>query len=134
MSSTFVPANSLEIALKKAVEDPASRPTFFRELLGSNILILPAGELPIVIGDMLAEGQTMRLAQVPFEGQPGVPFFTSELRLPIRSKHLRIAAKGFFEMTRGAILVMNPGSAYGKGFLPEECRRGHVWILDRLTG
>lgn len=123
MSATFAPANLLEIALKKAVEDPASRPLFFRELLDSNVLILPAGEPPTVINGVLVEATKVTLAQVPFEGQPAVPFFTSESRLPERAKYLRLSAKAFFEMTRGATLVLNPGSAYGKGFFPEEVAR-----------
>ena len=120
MNSTFTPGNLLEIALQKAVEDPAARPLFFRELLESKVLIIPAGEAPAIVKDTIVEGTKITLAQVAFEGKPALPFFTSEQRLPGNTKCLLLGARAFFEMTRGATLVMNPGSAYGKGFSPEE--------------
>lgn len=120
MNSAFTPANLLEIALRKAVEDPAARPLFFRELLESNVLIIPAGEAPTIVNGTIVEGTKITLTQVAFEEKPAVPFFTSEQRLPANTKYLLLGARAFFEMTRGTTLVMNPGSAYGKGFFPEE--------------
>jgi hypothetical protein len=36
------------------------------------------------------------------------------------SNYLQLHARDFFEITRGAHVILNPGSPYGKEFLPEE--------------
>jgi hypothetical protein len=123
MSTDFVPANLLEIALKDAVTDPAARPRFLAELLESKILIVPAGEPSGIVNGVAQENSKISLANVAIEGRQCVPFFTSESRLPAGTKYLMLDARAFFEMTRGAHLVMNPGAGYGKEFFPEEVAR-----------
>lgn len=100
MSAAFEPNNLLEIALKNAVEDPASRPLFFRELLDSKVLIVPAGEKPRIVGGSIPEGTKITLAQIAFDGRAAVPFFTSLLRVPPGTEYLLLDAKTLFEMTK----------------------------------
>jgi hypothetical protein len=124
MTDPFTPANLLEIALKNATENPASRPAFYRELLDSKVVIIPAGEPPLTAGGAVPEGTQIKLARVALDGRPTVPFFTSEQRLPSTAKrYLLLSARSFFEMTRGVYLVMNPGSPLGKEFVPDEVTR-----------
>jgi hypothetical protein len=123
MSEAFEPANLLEIALKKAADDPAGRPLFFRELLDSKVLIIPAGEKPQIINGVVPQNSKINIANIEFGGRPCVPFFTSEARLAPGTDYLVLDAKALFEITRGAYLVMNPGIAYGKEFYPDEVAR-----------
>jgi hypothetical protein len=124
MSSEFVPANLLEIALRDAATDPAARPRFFKELLESKVLIVPVGENPKIVDGVIQQDTKIRLANIEINGRLCVPFFTAECRLPPGTGYLMLDARAFFEMTRGANLVMNPGAAYGKEFFPEEV--GHL--------
>lgn len=121
--SQFEPANLLEIALKKACEDPAAGPLFYRELLESKVLIIPAGEKPKIVDGVIPADSRISLANVTFDGRPHLPFFSSEQRLPASIEYLTLDAKAFFQLTKGAHLVLNPGSPYGKQFLPEEVAR-----------
>lgn len=120
MSADFKPANLLELALQKAATDPAARPTFLRELLDSKILIIPAGEKPPIVDGVIPKESKVGIVNIEFGGRSCVPFFTSEVRLPAGTEYLILEAKAFFEITRGAYLVMNPGIPYGKEFFPEE--------------
>jgi hypothetical protein len=120
MSAEFEPANSLEVALKKAVTEPSAYPLFLRELLQSKVVIVPVGPQPAAIGAVVPANTAIALGTIAFAGRKCVPFFTSEARLPTGTEYLRLDAKTFFELTRGTHLVMNPGSDYGKEFCPEE--------------
>jgi len=123
MNNIFEPSNLLEIALQKAADDPASRPVFYRELLDSKILIIPAGEKPRIINGVIPEDSKIGIANIEFGGRQCVPFFTSQARLPVGTDYLTLDAKSLFEITRGAYLVMNPGLSYGKEFFPDEVTR-----------
>jgi hypothetical protein len=122
-SPQFEPANLLEIALKNAAEDPAAGPIFYRELMESKVLIIPAGEKPRIIDGAVPADSRISIANVMFDGMPHVPFFSSEKRVPLGSEYLLLDAKALFEITRGAHLVLNPGLPYGKQFLPDEAAR-----------
>jgi hypothetical protein len=123
MSAEFQPANLLEIALLKAVTDPAAHPLFLRELLQSKVVVVPAGARPGAVGGLVPANTRISLGTIAFEGRTCVPFFTSEARLPAGTEYLLLDAKAFFELTRGAHLVMNPGFAYGREFFPGEISR-----------
>jgi hypothetical protein len=123
MNATFEPANLLEIALKAANDDPASRPQFYRTLLDSKVLIVPVGEKPRIVNGVIPEGSAIRLAEIEFGGNRCVPFFTSEKRLPAGTEYFMLDARALFEMTRGAYLLLNPGAPYGKEFVPDEVAR-----------
>ena len=123
MSAIFDPINLLEVVLKKAVDDPASRPVFLRELLKSKVVIVPAGEKPRIVDGVVLANTKIRLVNVKSGNRLCVPFFTSEARLPTGTEYLRLDAKAFFELTKGSYLVMNPGLPYGKEFFPDEVQR-----------
>lgn len=123
MSDAFEPTNLLEIALKKAVGDPASRPQFFAELLESKVLIVSAGEKPRIVNGVVPENTKLTIVHIEFGGRSCIPFFSSEARLPPGTEYLALDAKALFQMTRGAYLVMNPGTGYGKEFFPDEIAR-----------
>ncbi len=82
MGATFEPANLLEIALKKAAEDPASRQLFFRELLDSKVVIVPAGEKPRIVNGVIPQNSKISFANVEYGGRTWVPFFYSEVHQP----------------------------------------------------
>ena len=124
MSATaFEPFNPLEVALVNAASEPAARPQFYRELLDSQVLIVPTREcmaaLNIVDG-VIQKGAGLALASIESEGKQYVPFFSSERRLPIGTRFLQMPCRSFFELTQGASLLLNPGAAYGKELLPNE--------------
>jgi SseB protein C-terminal domain/SseB protein N-terminal domain len=123
MNPVFEPTNLLEVALRKAADDPASRPLFLRELLDSKVLIVPAGEKPRIVDGVVPQDTKIGIANIEFGGRQCVPFFTSEARLPGGTEFLVLEAKALFQITRGAYLVMNPGVAYGKEFYPDEVAR-----------
>lgn len=122
-SPQFQPANLLEIALKNAADDPTAGPVFYRELMESKVLIIPAGDKPRIIGGIVPANSSISIANVIFDGKPHVPFFSSEQRLQPGTEFLMMDARALFEITRGAHLVLNPGLPYGKQFLPDEVTR-----------
>lgn len=121
----FEPSNDLERALMLATNDPASRSDFYKALMVSDVYV-------IGFTDTDGEGTTTipageKLSIVNWEkndGTPVIPFFTSlealQLALQEESKFVALPAKSFFEMTLGSFLVLNPASAYGKEFFPNE--------------
>lgn len=115
----FVPQNALEEVLAQAATDPAARPRFMELLLESDVLIVPAEDVMIVDGKAV-QGTTIKLASIQHKDQNYLPFFTSEARIAEGTKYLGLKARDFFEFTKGAYLLMNPGSGYGKEFFPDE--------------
>ena len=120
--------NILEIGLELAASEPAHRPEFYRLLLESTIFILgSSGQLTEA-----DEGLITLKAKTPIEvvnwirpdGSSVIPFFSSlrALQLAITSdeKYLALPARTFFEITRGAELILNPRSEFGKEFTAAE--------------
>jgi hypothetical protein len=119
-ANNFIPQNLLEKQLVDAISDPSARPKFMESLLGSEVLIVPIGPKPTIVNGMLPKEATIQLAAIEHEGRQYTPFFTSEARLIPGTEYLQLRVRDFFEFTKGAYLVMNPGSAYGKEFIPSE--------------
>ncbi|MCC4609202.1 enhanced serine sensitivity protein SseB C-terminal domain-containing protein [Xanthomonas campestris pv. zinniae] len=120
-----VPKNPLEEALARAADEPASRPDFYRALLDSEIFVIGYTDAPGDGQGTIPAGA--KLSLVNFEksdGAPFIPFFTSleALRSVLRdeSRYVAMPSRSFFEITRGATLVLNPGVSYGKEFFPRE--------------
>jgi hypothetical protein len=90
MNAAFEPANLLEMALKKAADDPASRPQFFAELLESKVLIVSAGEKPRIVNGVVPENTKLTIAHIEFGGRSCIPFFSSEARLPPGTEYLAL--------------------------------------------
>jgi len=120
--------NALEIVLELAASEPAQRPEFFRLLLESTVFILATsgqlerqGEGPITLKE---DTQIQITNWVKPDGSRVIPFFSSlrALQLAVNQgeKYVALPARTFFEMTRGAELIMNPRSPFGKEFTPAE--------------
>ncbi len=117
--------NVLEIALELAASGPAHRPEFFRLLLESTIFILgSSGQMDEGSVTLKANTQVQIKNWVKPDGSSVIPFFSSlrALQLAIQSDepYIALPARTFFQITRGAELILNPRSEYGKEFTPAE--------------
>lgn len=120
--------NVLEIALELAASEPAHRPEFFRLLLESTIFVL--GSAPQLDGHdegpitLKANTQLHIVNWTKPDGSNVIPFFSSlralQLAVTENEKYVALPARTFFEMTRGAELLMNPRSPVGKEFTVAE--------------
>lgn len=136
----FEPQNPLEQSFMKAATDPAARPQFYKDLIESEIYILQEGAPPTQNAEhqRLSEGTQIQIRNVEMGGKQYVPFYSSLKRfssnLTSQSMYLRMKALDFFSLSKGAALVLNPGSEYGKEFLPEEAASildGSIWQPDK---
>lgn len=119
---------SLTALLRRAVTEPAARPTFYEALMSATVFVI--GRVgdgnPDTGGEAtLAEGDQVQLQNWNRpDGSPVIPFFTSleTLRESIAEEcpYLALPARSLFEMTQGAELVLDPGSEQGKEFTPDE--------------
>jgi hypothetical protein len=121
----FEPVNDLEKSLMKAAANPAARPQFYRDLLEAEIFIIQSGADPLnVVDGVLQKGSHLNIYTIERDGKPWLPIFSSLPRLQrsisSESTYVRLKAKNFFELTRGAYVVLNPGFDYGKEFVPQE--------------
>ena len=120
--------NILEIALELAASEPAHRPEFYRLLLESTIFIIgSSGQLTEGDEGLITLKANTKIEVVNWvrpDGSSVIPFFSSlrALQLAITSdeKYLALPARTFFEITRGAELILNPRSEFGKEFTPTE--------------
>ena len=122
----FVPENDLEHALVRASKEAAARPAFYRLLLESDLYVIgevegtPAGEGQRSI----AAGERIQIASGESKGRQFLPVFSALVRMQTylreERKYLSLKGRALFEMTKGALLILNPGSDYGKELLPDE--------------
>lgn len=115
----------LESAVAIAAKDPATRPEFYRILLASEIYVLGSSDMPDDGCHSLPAGSSLSLVTwKKADGTTVVPFFASleALRRLLKepTPYVTMPARAFFEMTKGATLVLNPSSEYEKEFLPHE--------------
>ena len=132
---TFEPENDLERSLLRASTDPAHRPRFYSDFAASRIFVVDHGEPLAGEGETtLEEGRSLRLQAVEWNGKPYLPIFSSLPRLQATlsgtASFIALNAREFLEITRGADLVLNPGSDYGKAFTAAEVES----ILDGSIG
>ena len=121
----FISENKLEEALVRAVKSPATAPDFYRLLLESDLLVLgtvegqdgsekfslePGGQLQLVTGEN--------------KGEKFLPVFSSLARMQEyvkeESKYLAINGRALLDLTRGAPVILNPASEYGRELAPGE--------------
>ena len=119
------PQNLLEMALARAAAEPATRPEFYRLLLESEVYVIGHTDVP-------GDGRTTipsgaKLSIVNWEkkdGKPFIPFFSSleslQRVLKAEARFVAMPARNFFEITRGATLILNPALSHGKEFFPSE--------------
>lgn len=123
----FISENKLEEALVAAVKNPAAAPDFYRLLLESDLLVLGTVEGQDTAGGKFSLAPGGRLALVTGEksdGQKFLPVFSSLARMQAyvkqQAQYLAVNGRALFETTRGAPLVLNPASEYGKELSPQE--------------
>lgn len=115
----------LEALLQKAATEPAFRAEFSSRLPQEQLIIITEGSDNQ--GSHTLQADTSINIVTLADGR--IPVFTSNDRIfdqgVIKEEvHiLQIKAADLFEMTRGATLVINPFSPYGKDLLPDEIGR-----------
>src|SRR5215218_827376 len=121
----FEPENDLERSLMRASSDPAHRPQFYDDFAASRIFVINHGEPLAGEGETtLQEDRSLRLQAIERDGKSYLPIFSSLPRLQVAlqgpASYLALDALEFLKITRGADLVLNPGSDYGKEFTAAE--------------
>jgi hypothetical protein len=128
--------NPLESALRLAANDPSHRPAFFAELLSSTVFIIGSSEGSHTSRTLEAGEKVSIQSWQKTDGTPVIPFFSSlgTLRKAINeeSNYLSLPARALFDLTRGATLMLNPKSDYGKEFFPQEIEALLVEGVNRV--
>src|ERR1700722_6067574 len=125
----FISENELERALVKAAKGPASAPDFYRLLLESDLLVMGTvvGQEAATEKFTLAPGDKINLVTGVRNGGPFLPVFSSLARMQDyvkqESKFLRVNGRALLDLTRGAPIILNPASEYGKEFAPDDVAR-----------
>jgi SseB protein C-terminal domain/SseB protein N-terminal domain len=121
--------DSLAVLLRRAADEPAARPAFYEALLAATIFVIGS------TGDDAASGEQVLTAGSKIQlqnwskpdGSFVIPLFTSldALRKAVDNEvgYLALPARGLFEITAGAVLVLDPGADYGKEFHPDEIQQ-----------
>ena len=136
----FVPLNELEASLLKAIHEPSHRPFFYQDLASSTLFIIQHG-VPIPTEQQQREmqaGETLQILQIESNGKYYIPIFSSLIRLqPMitgETAYLGINAMELFKMTRGADLLLNPGSEFCKEFSASEIAELIDGTSDKTAG
>ena len=122
----FIPENELERALVKAVKNPAAAPDFYRLLLESDLLVLGTaqGQEGATEAFTLAPGNNLNLVTGAKDGHRYLPVFSSVLRMQEYAKqeckYLGINGRALLDLVRGAPVILNPASEYGKELTAEQ--------------
>jgi hypothetical protein len=132
----FAAQNALEEALLRAASDPAFRPKFYKELEKADLFIIQEslpGEVP---GPrVLKAGEQLRIFPLEWNAKSYLPVFSSPLRIKAFAPQsdfafMGINAMALLKMTRGAEMLLNPGSEIGKELKKEEIAAildGSIW-------
>ena len=130
----FDPVNHLERSLMQAAKDPAHRPQFYRDFLAGDLFVVEEGPPRTSGPRTLEEGAKLSLVTFEREGHRVIPIFSSLPRLGVFIKeevnYIAMKTPDFLKMTKGATLVLNPGSDYGKEFNAAEIASlldGSMW-------
>ncbi len=122
----FKPENALERSLVRATLNPVHRPAFYREFARATVFLVHHGPRPREADGAvtLKRGAVLRIAPVKVDGKSYLPVFTSARRLSDTVRGdvdcITINAAEFLRLVRGAEVVLNPGSGFGKVFTREE--------------
>lgn len=114
---------SLEALLQKAATEAAFRAEFSKRLPSEQLIIITEGDDRPDGNQTLAENTSVNIMTLT-DGR--LPVFTTTDRIfdggVIKEQvhFTQMKASDLFEMTRGATLVINPFSQYGKDLLPNE--------------
>jgi hypothetical protein len=128
----FISENELERALVTAAKNPHQAPVFYRLLLESDLLVMGTAEGRESATEPFAitPGGKLNLVTGTKNGDHFLPVFSSLLRMQEyvkqECKYLSIKGRALLELTRGAPVILNPASEYGKELSPQEV----VQLLD----
>jgi hypothetical protein len=131
----FISENELERALVKAAKNPEAAPDFYRLLLESDLLVMGTAEGRESATETftVTPGSRFNLVRGMKNGEPFLPVFSSLLRMQEyikqESKFLSIKGRALLELTRGAAVILNPASEYGKELSAQEVTK----LLDPNT-
>ncbi len=127
-SLPFSPAATLVELLAQAAQDPAYLPEFYRRLLLEPLVVItandPAGGTE---NTSVADGSTALPVVAWEDGR--IPIFTDPDRIFDKGviahqvSFAQMKGRTLLETLRGATLLLNPYSDYGKTFLPDEVAR-----------
>jgi hypothetical protein len=131
----MTPQNKLERSLVQAATDPAYRPQFYRDLVESDIFIIQHGSRFTEIKETITESDfQLKVQPIEYNGKQCLPAFSSLPRLQAVIKeqvsYIALNALVFLKATRGANLILNPGSDCAKEFGPDEVASlldGSLW-------
>lgn len=120
----FTPENPFEESLVRAIQEPAHRTQFYRDFLAADLYVGLHGPAPPMENGRIKSGTGVHIQGVEAGGKTYLAVFSSLPRLRAfldeGTATLRLACRDLLEMTRGAELMLNPGSDYGKEFVAEE--------------
>jgi hypothetical protein len=125
----FIPENELEKALVRAVKDPGAAPDFYRLLLSSDLLVLGSveGHESDTEAFSVAPGSKISLVPGNRNGSQYLPIFSSLARMQDyvkqENKYLSINGRDLLDFTRGAPVILNPASEYGKELSADQVRQ-----------
>lgn len=117
---------SLEELIERAATQPAYRADFYKRLLSDKVVVLTSGSGLPEGEQVLKAAKTVNIVSLE-DGT--IPVFTSTDRIfdqqvvKEQVEFLQMKGEALFKMTRGARLVLNPYSKYGKELLPDEIER-----------
>jgi SseB protein C-terminal domain/SseB protein N-terminal domain len=124
------PLTPFEEIMKKASNDAVLRAAFYKGLITAKLTIITSGKGPFEEGErVLEEATDVEIYTFP-DGK--IPVFTSPGRIMDKNivkeqiRFMEMDAANLLELTRGATLLLNPYSDFGKELLPGEIDR----ILD----
>jgi hypothetical protein len=116
----FIAQNELERALVQAVKDPATVADFYRLLLDADLLVMGSveGQENAATRFTLSPGSRFNLVTGTKDGGQYLPLFSSMARMQDyvkqETKFLTVNGRALLDMTRGAPVILNPASEYGK--------------------
>jgi len=121
----FDSANALEAALAEAANDPTRRQKFYLELGHADFYVFQDTPKPLEGGAaVVPAGAQLSFRQVVQDGVTYLPVFSSPARLQQVTQgtpsYIVFSALEFFRLTRGANVLLNPGSEYSKQFTAAE--------------
>jgi hypothetical protein len=125
----MISENELERALMKAAKNPAAAPDFYRLLLESNLLVIGTAEGQENASEAfaLSAGGKLNLVTGIKDGAQYLPVFSSMARMQEfvnqESKYLSIRGRDLLDITRGAPVILNPASEFGKELSAREILR-----------
>jgi hypothetical protein len=136
----FEPENQIEWDLVTATADAGARPAFIRALVDAEVFVvmIPQGGTLGQEADgkvVIPAGISLVLATAARGEEVLIPIFTapSRARAWYAGEHLVAPekARDLFARHPGVAFVLNPGSDYGKEFLPSEIER---MLAGRIDG